>query len=570
VNESQATQHNAGRLPLQVAAIVIILWALFATLIPAFFLQPPTPVPASVVDQFSAERAAGILEELVSDGIPHPAGSEQNDVVRERIVKLLKGYGYQPEIQKTSNFKWRKPGEKEYPLENILARLPGKKSGQAIMLASHYDSVPQGPGASDDGVGTAALLEIARLLKSEGPFEHDIVLLISDGEELGLLGADKFVEEHPWANEIECVINLEARGTTGPSFMFETSDDSRWLIPVLDHSVPHPMTSSLFYEIYKQLPNDTDFTMFKRGGMQGFNFAFIGNVNNYHTPDDNFENVDMRTLQHHGENMLGLARTLGNIDFEEQPTGRVVYFDLLGTKVVWWPANWSVGMSLIGLLFILATTFGFRNPGSTYSSRFCSLGAGALTALITVGVLGFAGYLIGQAMGFDGTFDVPWPQFAWPVPLAFYLITLTICGAIAWGVRGRVSAWGVWSGTWLVWAALTVAVASKVDGASYLFIIPLLAAGGTGVICLRQNAPLWAAAIGPIVCGFLWLPMEALFFDALGFKPLGIILLAVRSTLVGITVLPVFLNCNRKQQELLLAITGGLAILATLASLLML
>ena len=53
-----------------------------------------------------------------------------------------------------------------------------------------------------------------------------------------------------------------------------------------------PVTSSMFYEIYRTLPNDTDFTVFKRAGIPGVNFAYIENSQHYHRPQDNQANLE--------------------------------------------------------------------------------------------------------------------------------------------------------------------------------------------------------------------------------------------------------------------------------------
>ena len=551
-------------------SVVLLSWLAFAIAIPIFFQRPPTPVPADADDKtFSAERAFVILDHLVGDGIPHPAGSAQNDVVRERIVSLLSDFGYEAEIQHTSHSigslaeSKQAPDVKELPLENILARLPGKKPGQAILLAAHYDSAVQGPGASDNGVGMSALLEIARMLKSEGPFEHDIIFLLTDGEEFGLLGADRFVELHPWADEIECVVNLEARGTRGPSFMFETSEHSRWLIPVFNQSVRRPLTSSLFYEVYKALPNDTDFTVFKRSGMQGYNFAYIGNVNAYHTADDNIDNVSLGSLQHHGENMLGLARTLANLDFTKQPTGQVVYFDLLGWKVVYWPASWSVAFSLIAIALILITGFsGPRDPTQASTSKLAIYSGGFLVSFLAIVALAVVGYLIKVIFFFDGVFDQLWPEFPWPVPMTLYLIPLTASTAIAWLAFSRADPRATWTATWLLWGFLALLVSTTVNGISHLFLIPVLGAGLSGVVFRNAQSLVWPAASGAICCGFMWLPLEALFYDALGFTPLGVTLIVVRATIVCSTFFPLLINGNKKSLMWVTVILGTVTTIA--------
>ena len=162
-----------------------------------------------------------------------------------------------------------------------------------MLVASHYDSVPAGPGASDDGAGVAANLEVARVLQSRRPSRHSIIFLFDEGEEQGLLGAHAFVEAHPWAKEVRAVVNVDARGTSGGSLMFETGSANNWLIEMYVRAVPHPMTSSIYYAVYKLLPNDTDFSVFHPFGYQGFNFANIGEVSNI-TPRSTVLKMPMR------------------------------------------------------------------------------------------------------------------------------------------------------------------------------------------------------------------------------------------------------------------------------------
>jgi hypothetical protein len=87
------------------------------------------------------------------------------------------------------------------------------------------------PGASDDGAAVASVLEIARILAARPPPRHPIVLLLTDGEEAGLLGALLFVQRaSTYPEDVKAAVNLEARGTSGPSLMFETGSANGWLM----------------------------------------------------------------------------------------------------------------------------------------------------------------------------------------------------------------------------------------------------------------------------------------------------------------------------------------------------
>ena len=140
--------------------------------------------------------------------------------MRDHLVGQLRALGLDPQVQTATvarhEPKWRGPAVAA-TVKNIVARLKGTANTRAVMLAAHYDSVPSGPGASDDGSGTVTLVETARALKAGPPLRNDVIFLITDGEELGLLGAQAFVSEHPWVKDGGLVLNFEARGACGPS-----------------------------------------------------------------------------------------------------------------------------------------------------------------------------------------------------------------------------------------------------------------------------------------------------------------------------------------------------------------
>ena len=494
----------------------------------------------------------------MGDGIPHPAGSAQNKIVRQRIVDLLTSFGYEVELQERSD-----GADDAVPLTNILARLPGSEGGPCVMLASHYDSVPAGPGACDDGVGTAALLEIARMLKSESQRRRDIVFLITDGEEMGMLGAAWFVAEHPWAKEIGVAINLEARGTSGPSLMFETSEPNGWLISLFAKKVRKPFTSSLFFEVYRYLPNDTDFTRFKQGGMQGYNFAFIGDVKNYHRPSDNFENADRGSLQHHGDNALALVRALADDDIENRRNGNSVYFDFLGWTVIHWPA-WLTSpltIALFGFL-IFAGRSVFRRSANAQKSR-SGFPVAFLAALSIPLVVGVCGWALHTGFRSEGLFEPPWIASAFTGVAMFWLAGLAVVAGMAWIWSERVTPESVWIASWIFWGALALLIAWWVPGASYLFVVPLLAAAiAQGWMLVPKSvsvagSPL-AFALPPMAVAAMWLPLERMLYDAIGFK-MGIFL-ALRIAIVLSPLAPAVLQAGRRTAAWL----GSFATLGTI------
>lgn len=488
---------------------LVLLGALLAAVVHRY--QGPEPLAADAPEtEFSAGRAHALLGELLGDGSPHPPhpmGSAANAQVGARVLTELERLGYEPTVQEALVMPF--PG-RFATVRNVLARLPGRGSGRAVVLACHYDSVAAGPGASDDGAGVAAVLEIARILRAGPPLLHDVIFLIDDGEEMGLLGARAFCEQHPWADDVLAVINLEARGTSGASILFETSDGNAWLAEAFASSVPYPIGSSLAYRVYERMPNDTDLTVFKRHGMHGVNFAYIGEPVNYHTPGDNLENTSRRSLQHHGDNALAMVRALGEVDPDDVGLGNAVYFDLLGFRAVHWPAGWTSGLGVVGLGLVLAAVARLFRRGR--------IGAGGLVLGLLVPVLGLAlaGYLgwhIQRILGAAGGLETPWPATAWPVWTALAAAALCGCTLLAFLVQRWAGTWGLWAGVWTWWALGAAALAFAFPDVAYPVVLPAIAAGLGALLALaggeRLSAhPGFLAALMPaLVAAVLLLPL---------------------------------------------------------------
>src|SRR6185436_12030841 len=109
------------------------------------------------------------------------------------------------------------------------------------------------------------------------------------------------------------VLNLEARGSSGPAIMFETAEHNQALVDVYA-GAPKPVGTSFAVEIYRLLPNDTDFTAFLGAGFTGLNAAYIDGAAVYHAPTDLPSAMDRDSLQHHGDNTLAVTRELGGRD----------------------------------------------------------------------------------------------------------------------------------------------------------------------------------------------------------------------------------------------------------------
>lgn len=493
-------------LPL-LAAILTLLAA--AALVGWRLAPPPVRGGDAPASEFSAERARAVLERLLGPGDPHPTGTAANAAVRDRVVAELQALGLEPEVDsRVVCGGWGRCAT----VDNVLARIAGSDPAlDALLLVVHYDSVAAGPGAADDGAGVAAVVEVARALLAGPPLPRDLLLLVDDGEEQGLLGAESFVQHSPWAERVAAVVNLEARGTSGPSVLFEMSPGNAALVAAAAEALERPSTNSIYYTVYQRLPNDTDLTVFKRAGLPGVNFGFIGDPLRYHTPRDDLAHLDLRSLQHHGDNALAMVRSLAAAEARFVADGDAVFFDLLGWGVVRWPAEWSLPLALAALLLVAATAVfgGRRAAGPARWGWAFAVAAGLLVAT------GAAGWALAALLRAAGATPYAWVARPGPLLLAFWALPVAVAGGLAALAGERLTPRGAWGTAWLLAAALGCALALSAPGAGYPFVGPALVAGALGV-ATAGRAPLWAGLPATGLQAILVFPFAWKLFEALG------------------------------------------------------
>jgi hypothetical protein len=158
------------------------------------------------------------------------------------------------------------------------------------------------------------------------------------------------------------ILNFEGRGNSGVSNMFEVNPENGWVVNEYAKSVAHPNANSLGYEVYKHLPNNTDYTIFKRAGITGLNNAYIEGFVNYHSMTDKPESFNRQTLQSHGENMLSLVKHFGNLSITNTKSPDLSYFNVFGEWFIHYPAKWNwLFVMLTNFLFILFLVVGSKD-----------------------------------------------------------------------------------------------------------------------------------------------------------------------------------------------------------------
>lgn len=495
------TSHRTGpRYAIWIKRIIITVIIIAAVLTGLLQIRSPRPAGMDAPpDSFSSARAMKKVDMIARE--PHPSGSSAHAQVRDYIISELENLGLHPEIQEVDVA----PGmSKRYSgkLENIVVRIPGTDSSKPLMLAAHYDSVATAPGAADDGSGVAAMLETARALQASSPLKNDLILLMTDGEEHGMLGAKAFVSEHPWAGDVGLVLNFEARGNKGPSFMFETSDQNGWIIREFTRAAPSPVAYSLIYNMYKLMPNDTDLTKFKEGGMPGLNFAFGVGLNAYHTELDTAANLDPSSLQHQGDYMLNLARHFGNLDLNQVQQQDRVYFNTIGWSMISYPKSWIPWFTGFAVLLFIATVW---HGIYARQVQWMGLVGGLFVSLLTFIVIYGINTLLWGLLR-SGISEERYQQILMDPQVSVYylagslLVTLLLAILIVRVGSRFIRLENIWLGALTLWLLLCVGTSIYLPGGSYVFTWPLVFSliGLNLLFFIEEEARSWLTTLSAV------------------------------------------------------------------------
>jgi len=427
-------------------------------------LRTPPPLPADApADQFSATRA--MVDVRAIGQKPHPIGSAEIVRVRDHLLSRINGLGLEVLVRPGEGVrdaaKWSPRSMAVGAVQNIVATLPGTdREAPAVLVMSHYDTVPNSPGAADDSAGVAAALEIARALKAGPTPARDVIFLFTDGEEPGLLGAETFFARDPLRDRVGVVVNMEARGDSGRAAMFQTGADSGDLIRLYAGNARQPTANSLAAAVYKRMPNDTDFTHALRNGLPGLNFAFIDNQLAYHTPLATPEHLNQGSLQNLGDQALPTVRALAMGAALPARSPDLIYSDVLSRGLVAYPVNvgWAI-LVLAGLLIVFTGYRALRGKAVTAVEILRGIAGFLLLAASSVLALHLAGRLLGVTD--MQRYYAVLAQFNVLLPGAGILLIGVCLTVLILQARGL---GGIWGRVWISVAALIAGGACSLVG----------------------------------------------------------------------------------------------------------
>ncbi len=512
-------------------------------------IAPPRAGPG----EFDTQRAAARLQRILGDERAHPVDSAADDQVRDRLIGELRAIGLQPRVQETTDCSTM-PKSRYVScshVRNVIATIPSQRPGPQLLLNAHYDSTPTGPGAGDDGLGVAVLLEVGSILNALPP-PRPVTLLFNEGEEFGLNGAHAFVRADPQARDVNSLINIDVRGVNGPALMYETSDPNGAAMNIYASATRHPYANSISTDFAKLIPNTTDVVFFKPRGWTLLNYSIIGNETRYHSPGDNIAALDRNSLGHVGTEVLAATRAMaGTSDPAHAGSGRTVFTDIAGKLFLHLPL--MVAAVLLALLLVAGFFLAWRNK---------ALGKPLLVAAVMV----IGGSIVAGAVSFAAS-AARAGDFWRAYPLVSYLaVYAALLGAMAtiWMRWGRnIDQRAMRAASWLLILILGAAISVPLPGATIFFLIaPAIALAG---IAMAPRSPTAGNILGmvAVLVQFLMIAqllalMEMLLIDG----PLAAVV-----PLAAIAALPAIIETDAAASRPTVLALLGLAVVAWIVAL---
>lgn len=459
------------------------------------------PVDADAPEEvFSAERATQASAELVAQ--PRPVGSAANAQAHAQLDEQLTELGFQTQSQESIGMSAVEGEGRAGYTNNLIATRAGTDPSGTIVLATHIDSVPYAPGAADAGVGLTVILETLRALGPEAQ-RNDLVVLLVDGEERGLLGAQAYLEEG--AEELAqpvVVLNHEARGTSGRPLVTRTNGPMHDVL----RSMPHPEYESFTDALFAIIPNDTDFTMYRAGGWWGMDMAIIGDSWAYHSTQDDAAHLDQGTLQHYGDLTLALTRDLSGRDLGalDQSAADLPVQTTAPWGIVQLPPLLITVLGVLAPLALLAAIWVLRRRAELTAR---GTAVGALTAVVAL-PLSLVAAVMTWTIAADATPEMLSQTMREPVRAELFLLADLMAAAI------------IVAACWVL-ARMLISRAALLAGAGLVALV-LLAALAVYSPALGSSMipPAVSAALGALVA-LLLPPWPALAVRAIALLPTG-------------------------------------------------
>lgn len=538
------------------------------------FTWTPDVVPGSArPTEFSAVRAMVDLRAVASQ--PRSIGTAAHEATIDTIQSRLDAMGVASQVVQDV-VAWPDFGQVfAGRLRNVIARVPGRDSTGAVLLVSHYDSVPTSRNANDGGLGVATALETVRALQAGPPPANDVIVWFGDADETTAMNT-RILQRHPWFDDVGIGLAFEAIGVRGPSLLsyagegdpdpddpppltlgetealtldnpYYSTANGRWLREAVD-VVPHPVVALALREAGLGLSPDLAVAM--RGtDVAGISFGQIGDSSGYHTDLDNPDRVALSSLQDAGDSSLALVRHFAGFDFADvEPAASVVAFNGLPGRIIAYPVSWALPLAVAAVALLAAVVVaGRRRRRLTLPST----AAGGVLVLVGVVVSAVVAAVVTGALAREVHVARNPYGAGWWMLLLGALALASVAGVFLAAQRLLRTAsrrTALAAGALAAVAVVGVVVAAAVPSLSYVFLLPTLA--GTALLgwsVLRADGPArpWAVTVGLAAVGavvvFVTVPLVYVVANALSVaQPMFAALIAAVTALLAAALVPHF------------------------------
>ncbi|WP_369133991.1 M28 family peptidase [Modestobacter sp. I12A-02662] len=481
-----------------VAGLAVLL---LVAVVSVLALLPAAPREAGAPPgEFSAARALDQLGEVAT--APRPVGSAEHARVRGHLLAVLGDLGWRTEVHEGVGVTdFGEAGTVPVAVvRNVVATLPGTDHTGTVLLAAHYDTVAGSPGAGDDGLGMGVLLEVARALTAADAPRNDVVLLFTDAEEAGLLGAEAFARDRSSALGPTVVLNHEARGARGAPMTFRTTSPNGPLLEALARA-PGAQAESLSEAVFEALPNGSDFTHFAAAGMHVLDTAIAAGGAHYHSPVDDLEHLSAASLQQMGEDSLAVTGQFAAADLTAVTDGDEQIVTTLPWGLLRYPQDLEVPLALAPLVLAAALVALRRRRRALPLPRTALGGVVAVLALAAAGLAGWGVWQAalavdpGQASAVVGE-----PYHPVPYQVAVLLAAAGAVLAVVGLARRRLGVDALAVGAIAVLALAGTVVGLTLPGVSGVLVLPVLCAVA-GAVTADLLPRRWAGArVAVVLC----------------------------------------------------------------------
>jgi hypothetical protein len=278
----------------------------------------------SLIEQLDEELYLSFLEDLVDFG-PRVTTTQECEDSGNYIYNEFLEMGLE-----TIKHEWESGSLYGF---NVVGELTGtnEESDEIYIVCAHYDSVPESPGADDDGSGVAAVMTAAKLMSSYST-EHTVRFIAFSGEEQGLYGSNHYAWEAYENNEnIAGVLNVDMIGYA------EDEEDASYVVVYRDTDNPFEWMTDYTTNIASEYQEYIDLEVIpgprSRGSDHyhfweaGYSAVFYAEYNfnrYYHSPEDIIENMDISYAVKNNKLILATLAELAVITELQAPVKPII------------------------------------------------------------------------------------------------------------------------------------------------------------------------------------------------------------------------------------------------------